>query len=388
MSSPSPAGVADLAEELRSLEPTLRAHLDASGFDAARLLALAAGLDKSTRDAKNRVSGDVRPPAEDEIVDAPAPGSPRHKELAEKGEACLARGELAFVVLAGGMATRMGGVVKALVEAIPGHTFLQLRLKENEQLSRQAGRWVPMWLMTSDATDEPIKQALIKAGAPPHVKTFRQDVGLRLDESGHLFRDDHGNPSAYATGHGDMVDALNRAGLLRDFLGTGGLHVWMANLDNLGAAVDPALLGLHLDSGKPVQVEVVEKADDKGGIPVHAPGKDGADHLQVLEEFRLPKTFDPKTVRVFNTNTFLADARLLADTPFNWTYFEVEKKVDGRTAVQFERLVQEITAHLATSYVRVPRTGPHSRFLPAKDNDELLRRKPELEAVLSARGLI
>ncbi len=36
----------------------------------------------------------------------------------------LAEGRLAFVVLAGGMATRMGGVVKALVEPLPGRTFL------------------------------------------------------------------------------------------------------------------------------------------------------------------------------------------------------------------------------------------------------------------------
>ena len=32
--------------------------------------------------------------------------------------------------MAGGMATRMGSVVKALVEALPGRTFLDLRLAE------------------------------------------------------------------------------------------------------------------------------------------------------------------------------------------------------------------------------------------------------------------
>ena len=40
-----------------------------------------------------------------------------------------------MVVLAGGMATRMGGVVKALVEIVPGLTFMDARLAEREHWS-------------------------------------------------------------------------------------------------------------------------------------------------------------------------------------------------------------------------------------------------------------
>ena len=38
--------------------------------------------------------------------------------VAEKGEAAMRRGEVGAVILAGGMATRFGGVVKAAVEAV------------------------------------------------------------------------------------------------------------------------------------------------------------------------------------------------------------------------------------------------------------------------------
>src|SRR5262249_40170186 len=156
-----------------------------------------------------------------------------------------------------------------------------------------------------------------------------------------LFQDSHGEPSLYATGHGDLVDALRRSGLLADFLAKGGgKYVWITNVDNLGASIDPVLLGRFIESGADVQCEVCAKAGDKGGIPVHAEGK-----LQVLEEFRLPAGFDPTTVHVFNTNTFLVRAHAIAKTSFPWTYFEVEKKVDGRSAIQFERLIQELTAH-------------------------------------------
>src|ERR1019366_6880054 len=109
--------------------------------------------------------------------------------LAARGEAAIARGELAFCVMAGGMATRMGGGVKALVEAFDGNTFLALRLTENATVSTRAGRPVPLWLMTSEATDGPIRDALRATGAKEHVKTFTQGMSLRLTPDGTLFRD-------------------------------------------------------------------------------------------------------------------------------------------------------------------------------------------------------
>ena len=61
--------------------------------------------------------------------------------------------------------------------------------------------------------------------APAHVATFQQNIGLRLTPDGHLFRGADGEPSTYATGHGDLVDALRRSGLLRAFSQGGGQYV-------------------------------------------------------------------------------------------------------------------------------------------------------------------
>jgi UTP--glucose-1-phosphate uridylyltransferase len=379
----------DLRGELAALPAELRRELEAVGFRDEWLLSLAAplaGADPSARvrlKERNRVTGEVRPPGPTDVVEPPEAEAPEGARLRAVGEEALRRGEVAFCVMAGGMATRMGGVVKALVEAFLGHTFLDLRLQENATLTRRAGKPVPLWLMTSDATDEPTRKALATRGAPAHVHTFRQGLGLRLTPEGRLLRDEHGRPSTYATGHGDLVDALRRSGLLRGFCEQGGRYVWIANLDNLGAGVDPLLLGLFIESGREVQVEVAPKANDKGGIPVWAGGR-----LQVLEEFRLPEGFDASRVRVFNTNTFLCRAAALDETPIEWHWFEVEKKVGGKVAIQFERLVQELTAALPAGYVKVPRDGAGSRFLPVKDFDELALRRPTIEAVARARGMI
>ncbi|MFO0613216.1 MAG: UTP--glucose-1-phosphate uridylyltransferase [Polyangiaceae bacterium] len=368
-----------LDDDLAALPSDLVASLEAHGFSRTRLSQWAASAGKD-RDARNRLTGSVEPPRPGDVMDAPAPSDANYEELRARGRAAIERGEVALCVLAGGMATRMGGVVKALVEAVDKKTFLELRLGEHAAL----GGKVPLWLMTSDATDGPIRKALEGRPGLEHVAVFRQCVSLRLTPEGRLFVDEHGEPSVYATGHGDLPEALAASGLLERFIANGGKTVWIANLDNLGAAVDPALLGFHLAHGGPVTVEVVDKVgSDRGGGPVVWNGR-----RIIAEEFRLPIGFDPVTVPVFNTNTFLVEAAALAALELEFTFVEVEKKVGDRKAIQFERLLGEITAALEPRFARVPRDGARSRFLPVKDNDELARRRDEIRAVATARGML
>lgn len=371
-----------LADELATLSPALKQRLAERGFSPERLLALAATAGR--RDERNRLRGEVKPPEPADVLDAPDPASPGAERLRKLGLEAIARGELALCVLAGGMATRMGGVVKALVEALPGRTFLDLRLAEIERLSALAGRRVPFWMMTSEATNGPIAAALGPRLDGYDVALFEQHVSLRLSLEGSLFRGEDGEVDVYATGHGDLPDALKKSGLLRRFREQGGKYIWIANLDNLGASVDPLLLGWFIEQGSPLLVEVVDKVPgDRGGGPVRHDGR-----RTIVEEFRLPLGFDPDAVPVFNTNTFLVRADHLDDLDMQWTYVEVEKKINERKAVQFERLLGEITAAIEPLFLRVPRAGEGSRFMPVKDVPELEKRRPEIAKALAARGIL
>ena len=372
-----------LSEELDRLPGDVRELLERHAFDRARFLRLAERLRSGAGD-DNRVSGSVEPPALGDVADLPAPGSDEHQKLRQAGLEALARGECALVLLAGGMATRMGGVVKALVDAIPGHSFLELRLGEIAQLERLSGRAPPLWLMTSDGTDDALRQALGARLDGEQVATFVQQLSLRLNPDGSLFLDAEGQPSLHAPGHGDLPDALCASGLLARFVERGGKVVTMANIDNLGGTLDPALVGWHLAHGQPVSCEVVDKLpSDRGGIPARWNGRP-----VVLEEFRLPEGFDPARVPVFNTNTFHFSARALLDLDMEWTFFVARKKVGEAPVVQFERLIGEITSHLPTRFVRLPRDGAESRFLPVKDNEELAARRSAIELVARARGML
>jgi UTP--glucose-1-phosphate uridylyltransferase len=373
----------NLQRDLESLPQPLLERLRARGWDPAELQAWAASIGKD-RDARNRLSGKVEPPYAGDIGEVPPEGSPELDALKKRGLDALARGEVALCLLAGGMATRMGGVVKALVDALPGHTFLDLRLGEIAHTSELAGKRVPLWMMTSEATEGPIRAALGDRLDPENTTTFEQHVSLRLTPEGGLFRDEHGEPSVYSTGHGDLPDALRASGLLGKFIARGGKVVSIANIDNLGATLDPVVIGFHLTHGKPLTVELVDKlGTDRGGMPIRWNGKP-----IITEEFRLPLGFDPTQVPVFNTNTFTVSAEALASLDMKWTYVEVEKKIGDKRAVQFERIMGELTAGLESRFLRVPREGAKSRFLPVKDVPELERRRPEIELIARERGMM
>jgi UTP--glucose-1-phosphate uridylyltransferase len=375
--------MSSLAEQIDRIPEDVSRRLDQYAFDRGRLVRLGEALRRGEDDS-GVVTGRIEAPGPEDVAELPKPGSAEYLRLEALGRAELARGRLALVVLAGGMATRMGGVVKALVEALPGRTFLDLRLAEIEAVGRREGVAPPLWLMTSAATDEKIRAALGPRHDGETIAALSQALSLRLTPDGNLYLDEQGLPSEHAPGHGDLPDALKKSGLLERFVARGGRTLLATNLDNLGGTVDPVILGFHLDHGKPVTSEVVDKlGDDRGGIPVRVDGE-----LRALEEFRLPKSFDPSTVRVFNTNVFHIDARALLELDMAWRFYTVKKQVDGKAVVQFERILNEITGELETVYLRLPRTGEHARFLPVKDFEELERRRGEIETVARARGFL
>lgn len=351
------------------IDPALATRLAPWGFDNAQLDGFIARLAQAA--TSNAVTGTLTPPAADDVRLLPAPGTEAHRALAKRGRDALAAKQVGVVILAGGMATRFGGVVKAVVPVLEQRTFLQLKLDD----VRHAGAEVPVYVMSSFATHERLRQHVQELGAR-HVEVFPQFVSLRLTPEGQLFHEADGDVSPYATGHGDLTFALRQSGLLAKFRAAGGTLLMMSNVDNLGATLDPAVIGAHLERGVALSAEVVRKAKgDKGGAPARLNGTP-----QIIEGFRFPPGFDQDSIPVFNTNTFVMDAAAI-DRDFALPFYRVEKKVDGATAVQFERLVGELTAFLPSTFLEVPREGVESRFLPAKDPDELAGRLSTIRLV-------
>lgn len=345
-------------------------ELERFGFDQAQLAAFA---ERAAKSESTIIDGEITQLARGESIALPPQGTPEHDRLVTRGKQAIARGEVGVVILAGGMATRFGGVVKAAVPVAAGRSFLAVKVADVRLTAPKA----PIYVMTSAATHDRIVEQ-VKAEGFTGVECFPQHVSLRLTQSGELHLED-GKPSPYATGHGDLTFALRARGVLEAFRARGGKLLYMSNVDNVAATLEPAVIGAHLASGAKITAEVVRKVPgDRGGAPARVNGVP-----QIVEAFRFPKTFDQDSLPLFNTNSFVFDAEAI-DRDFNLTFFRVEKKVDDATVIQFERLVGQVTAFLPSHFLEVPR----ERFLPVKDPEELAQRLPEIEALLRARGII
>lgn len=357
---------------VNGIDPEQLAFLERYGFDAGRFALwqkeLAAGrLSK----ANNAVQETPLAPPPGTIKKLPGSTTRAAKELAKLGAEAIHQGQLGVVVLNGGMATRFGGVVKGVVDVLgKGRSFLALVAEDVRRAQQRHGGRVQLFLMNSFATDAATKAHFAEHGQfgldPDQVHHFTQFVSVRLEKDGKLFRLADGRPSLYGPGHGDFAGAFRGSGMLQQFTQGGGRWLLVRNVDNLGARIDPTILGHHVKSGVQMTVEVAPKwPDDVGGSPFLFEGR-----TQLIEQIRYPQDFDPNIVDVFNTNTFLFTAQAL-DREFDLGWYYVEKEVEGRKAVQFEHLIGEMTRHLTTDFLQVRRHGKDNRFLPVKTPEDL-----------------
>jgi len=351
------------------IDKATRKELARFGFDDAQLAKFA---ERAAKHESTTVTGTIAQLEPGDTTKLPPQGTPAHDLLAKRGRQALARREVGVVILAGGMATRFGGVVKAGVPVAPGKSFLYVKVAD----VRDVGPTVPIYVMTSSATHDRIVEQ-VKTEKLAGVECFPQLVSVRLTPKGELFLEND-KPSPYATGHGDLTFALRASGVLERFRAGGGKLLYMSNVDNVAATLDPAVIGAHLASRAAITAEVVRKVPgDRGGAPARLDGK-----AQIIEGFRFPKAFDQDSLPLFNTNSFVFDAAAI-DRDFDLTFFRVEKQVEAAKVIQFERLVGELTAFLPSHFLEVPR----SRFLPVKDPEELEARRDEIIELLRARRI-
>jgi UTP--glucose-1-phosphate uridylyltransferase len=332
------------------------------GFNLETLTLLQARLRRGDfSPQKNWLQAELSPPGPDDIT--PWPTGTHKTHLQQLGEQTLQRGEVALVILNGGMATRFGHRVKGVCEVLGGLSFLGLKIK-------QLPHPMPVFLMNSFATHEATEQHLLEhqyfGVAKQQLNLLNQRISLRLNQDGSVFHGSHEQLSFYAPGHGDVFEVLAESAAFTDFVKNGGKTVMIANVDNVAATVDPTVLGSHITAQKEATVEVAARLpEDTGGAPIRVNGK-----LEIVEHFRLPPTFDYQALPVFNTNTLWLNVEAIkSNHPLTW--FRADKIVEGHKVVQFERLMGEITAFVDTHFLEVPRFGKDNRFLPVKTPDDL-----------------
>lgn len=370
-------------EDLLALPEEVRDRLRTFGFDEEKFLRWQGRVAKGSLSTQsNIVNGIIEPPEGDAWDDCPSKSAEEMEEARRVGCEAIERGEVGAIILNGGMATRFGGQVKGIVEALPGQSFLALKIKNIQSAARKCGGHVPIYLMNSFATDTDTRTHFEEHANfgldEQDITHFTQGISLRMLTDGSIFLDEDQQPSCHGPGHGDVAEFFRTSGCLQSFLDRGGKHLFISNVDNLAARLDPVIVGAHLLSGKRMTAELAPKWEgDQGGAPALVDGK-----IWVIEGFRFPADFEQDSIPVFNTNTFTIEAEAL-DVEFALTPCYVEKKVGDKTVVQVETLLGELTRLLPTHYLRVKRTGPASRFFPIKTPGDLEEGREDIEAICS-----
>ena len=326
-------------------------------------------------------SGEI---AESELE--PVTGLPDAEQLDDEC-AVIGRQALSKTVLIklnGGLGTSMGlERAKSLLVVKEGLTFLDI-------IARQTlAAKVPLLLMNSFATS---KDSLALLDNYPELTNF----GLPRDFLQHKIPKIYRKtllPVTYPAaselewcppGHGDLYPALVTSGVLEALRSAGYRYAFVSNADNLGAVLDPTILGYFVREQLPFMMEVADrtKADRKGG---HLARRRSNGGLLLREAAQCPiseqNAFqDIERYRYFNTNSLwldlvalekkMADCSNLLELPLICNRKPVDPRdPDSTPVLQLETAMGAAIGVFAKAQaLRVPRR----RFAPVKTTDDLL----------------
>jgi UTP--glucose-1-phosphate uridylyltransferase len=199
------------------------------------------------------------------------PDSETFDEFFEAGRSAMA--SAAVIKLNGGLGTSMGlDRAKTLLPVRENLTFLDLIVRQVLSLRNQMGTAIPLLLMNSYRTSQDSDRVL--AGYPELQVaelrlSFLQNMVPKVLEDG-LTPAEHDNRPELGwcpPGHGDLFTAIEGSGLLDQLIDGGVEYAFVSNADNLGAALDPSLLGYMVTEGLDFMLEAADRtpADRKGG---------------------------------------------------------------------------------------------------------------------------
>ena len=197
-----------------------------------------------------------------------APFSPAQARAC--GEQALRDGQLGMILVAGGLGTRLNfDHPKGMFPLGPvsEQPLFQILIERLLAVSRRYGVSIPLYLMTSPATDAETRQFLDENnnfGLPADdLHIFPQETMWAIDDSWRrILLESRGSLFLGPDGHGGMLAALHGSGGLADIQRRGLRHLFYGQVDNpLLQVCDPQLVGSHILAESEMTTQVIRKRD-------------------------------------------------------------------------------------------------------------------------------
>jgi UTP--glucose-1-phosphate uridylyltransferase len=327
--------------------------------------------------------------SEDEIDRVEDPGlygalSARHLHL---GRNALQR--TAILKLNGGLGTTMGlNGPKSLLTAKNNLSFLEIITRQVAHSRREFGAKLPLIFLNSFNTHEQTLSALDQQ-ANDEVGT---SMALMQHQIPRLWRETL-TPAKWPIdstkewcppGHGDLFASLVTSQLLPTMLADGYEYLFVSNSDNLGAVIDPRVLGYAVAEQSPFVMEVARrtKSDRKGGhLARQSNGQLCLRESAQCHPDEQEKFMDIDYHRFFNTNNLWIHLptlqRLLQkhDGILPLPLIRNRKRVDADRSDSPHVYQLETAVGSAIGLFEGARalSVPRSRFVPVKSNEDLKR---------------
>ncbi|XZE20733.1 UTP--glucose-1-phosphate uridylyltransferase [Pirellulaceae bacterium SH449] len=216
-------------------------------------------------------------------------------EIARKtGEDAIRAGRVGMVLVAGGQGTRLGfDLPKGMfpIGPISNRTLFEMHVDSLRGTMKKYECEIPMFIMTSPATDVETRRYFEEhdnLGLSAHLlHIFRQGAMPAVDAStGKVLLESEAQIALSPDGHGGIVAAMKKCGILEQCRSRGIQQLFYAQVDNpLVTACDPLLIGHHIQANSEMTTQVVKKrfAKEKVGNVVSIDGK-----TQIIEYSDLP----------------------------------------------------------------------------------------------------
>ena len=224
-----------------------------------------------------------------------------YADATQRGLQLLKEGKVAAFLVAGGQGTRLGyegPKGEFPVTPIKNKPLFQVFAEQLLAWSRDSGKPIPWYIMTSDINDGPTRAFFAKHNHfgydAANIIFFEQGMMPAFDmATGEMLLADKDSLALSPDGHGGSLRALDRSGALADMRQRGVEHLSYFQVDNpLVHTIDPLFLGLHDLTGSEMSSKTIPKAHplEKVGNFVTADGV-----LQVIEYSDLPESLAKQT---------------------------------------------------------------------------------------------
>lgn len=211
------------------------------------------------------------------------------------GEAILRAGQVAVVLVAGGLATRLGvSQPKGMfpIGPVTGNSLYQLLAEQVVALGQRYQVSIPYLIMTSDATHDQTVDWFTQHNwfglRSEDVFVFRQGWNPVFDSAtGELMLASKSSLAVNPDGHGGVLDAMSKSGLFAELQRRRIETLFYHQVDNpLVHVCDPAFLGFHARHGADVSTKTVDKRspDERVGVVVELDGR-----TEIIEYSDLPE---------------------------------------------------------------------------------------------------